>query len=77
MAFLLTGDQLDGTFAFANRILLIPEYGIDHTECAKRSRIVGLVAYRLSEFVSRAVQRPRELLTHHHAPKRQDPRTSR
>src|SRR5215211_7188641 len=45
-------DQLDRTFAFANRSLLVPKYGIDHTECAKRSRVVRSVLYLVRELLS-------------------------
>src|SRR5882724_1877801 len=44
--------QLDCVFTFANRSLLIPKYGIDHTECAKRSRIVRLLEYLCGELLS-------------------------
>src|SRR5436190_11866223 len=49
--------QLDRAFAFPNRVLLIPEYGVHHTKRAKCSRKIRLVVYRLSKFVSRAVER--------------------
>src|ERR1700746_414823 len=49
--------QLDCAFAFANRVLLIPEYGINDTKRAKCSRIIRLLLYRLAKFVSRAVER--------------------
>src|SRR5262249_43716705 len=49
--------QLDRAFAFANRILLIPEHGIDDTQRAKCSRVIRLVPDRLTKFLSRAVQR--------------------
>src|SRR6266566_4718362 len=49
--------QLDCAFAFANRILIIPEYGINDSERAERSRIIGLVLYHLAKFVSCAVER--------------------
>src|SRR5439155_26853999 len=49
--------QLDCAFAFANRVLLIPEYGINDSERAERSRIIGLVLYHLAKFVSCAVER--------------------
>src|SRR5215475_8853336 len=51
-------DQLDRTFGFANRSLLVPKYGIDHTECAKRSRIVRLVVYLFGELLSRILKGP-------------------
>ena len=50
-------DQFDRTFAFANRSFLVPKYGIDHTECAKRSRIVRLVVYLFGELLSRILKR--------------------
>src|SRR6478672_5637002 len=49
-------DQLDRTLAFANRSLLVPKYGIDHTECAKRSGIVRLVVYLFGELLSRILK---------------------
>src|SRR5215831_12363940 len=49
--------QLDCAFAFANRILLVPEYGINDTKRANCGGIIGLIAYGLFKFVSRAVQR--------------------
>jgi hypothetical protein len=48
--------QLNCAFAFANRILRVPEYGINHTKRAKSSGIIGLIAYGLLKFVSRAIQ---------------------
>src|SRR6266436_2860550 len=49
--------QLDCAFAFANRLLLIPKYGINDAKRAKCSRIIGLVLYRLAKFASCAVER--------------------
>src|SRR5215831_17175208 len=49
--------QLDCAFAFANRVLFVPKYGINDSEGAKCSRIIGLVPYHLAKLVSRAVER--------------------
>jgi hypothetical protein len=48
--------QLDCVFAFANRILLVPEEGINHTERAKRRRLVRLTVQFFGELLSRALK---------------------
>src|SRR6266446_5689324 len=48
--------QLDCAFAFANRILFIAKYGINHTKGTKSSRIVWLIMYFFGELLSRAAK---------------------
>src|SRR5262249_32065363 len=50
------GRQFDCAFAFADRILLIPKYGIDNAKRAKCSRIIRLLLYCLAKFVSRVAE---------------------
>src|SRR5262245_7262099 len=49
--------QLDSTFAFANGILVVPEYSINYTEGTNCSCIVWLVMYFFGELLSRTVER--------------------
>src|SRR4030095_9073977 len=48
--------QLNSTFAFANRVLLIAEYGINDTKRAKCGGKVRLIADHPIEFISCAVE---------------------
>src|SRR4030095_12727915 len=49
--------QFDRTFAFANRILVVAKYGVNHTEGTNRGRIVRLLMYFFGEPVSCALKR--------------------
>ena len=56
MAFLLTG--VNSTARSPSRIAssLFPRSGIDHTKCAKRSRIVRLTVHFFGELLSRILK---------------------
>src|SRR5207247_9911575 len=44
--------QLDSTPALADGVLLVPERGIDNTDCTQGLRIIGLIAHHFFEFRS-------------------------